>query len=186
MANIRKLASRASESTGFNPVIGSNARVLILGSLPSQQSLAQNEYYANPRNAFWRIICEIASIESSETYEARCSQLIQKGIGLWDVLMSSVRPGSLDSAIDLASARENDFAGLLARHKELKCIGFNGMKSRQLFDRLVLKSFSLPNGVELVNLPSSSPAHAAMSFERKLELWSVIARHLDPHDQTQN
>ena len=174
------------ESTGFKPVIGGSARILILGSLPSQQSLAQNEYYANPRNAFWRIICEIASIESDDTYEARCSQLISQGIGLWDVLQSSVRPGSLDSAIDLASAKENDFPGLLTRQKELKCIAFNGMKSRQLFDRLVLKSFSLSNGVELVNLPSSSPAHAAMSIERKIELWSVISRHLNPHDQTQD
>lgn len=171
------------ESRGFNPVIGNNAQVLILGSLPSQQSLARGEYYANPRNAFWRIISDIASIESGDSYETRCSHLINKGIALWDVLMSSVRPGSLDSAIDLATAKTNDFADLLARHRKIKLIGFNGMKSRQLFDRLVLKSFSLPNGVELVNLPSTSPAHAAMSFETKLELWSVIGKYIDPEYQ---
>ena len=165
------------ESKGFSPVIGSNARVMILGSLPSQQSLIQQEYYANPRNVFWRIMGEITSIKCSDAYETRCGELINHGFALWDVLKSSVRPGSLDSSIEVRSARENDFAGLLAQHREIKLIAFNGMKSRQLFDQLVLKSFSLPNGVELVNLPSSSPAHAAMSFETKRELWSVIGTH---------
>lgn len=167
----------AVESRGFSPVIGSNARVLILGSLPSQQSLIQQEYYANPRNAFWRIMREITSIKYSDAYEARCNGLINHRFALWDVLKSSLRPGSLDSSIEVKSAKENDFAGLLAQHREIKLIAFNGMKSRQLFDQLVLKSFSLPNGVELVNLPSSSPAYAAMSFETKLELWSVIGTH---------
>ena len=97
-----------------------------------------------------------------------------------------MRPGSLDSAIELASARENDFRSFLARHKEIRLIGFNGRKSRQLFDQLVLKSWSLPHAVELVNLPSSSPANAAMSFEKKLELWSVVATYLDPVDPLQD
>ncbi len=170
-------------SQGLPPVIGSNAKVLILGSLPSRQSLLEQEYYANPRNAFWRIMGEIVSLRNTDSYEDRCSMLIYNGIALWDVLESSVRPGSLDSAIDLGSAKENDFSSLLARHKGIMLICFNGMKARNLFDRLVLKSRSLPSEYELVNLPSSSPAHAAMTFEKKLEHWFVIARHLDPDGQ---
>jgi hypoxanthine-DNA glycosylase len=170
-------------SQGLPPVIGSNAKVLILGSLPSRQSLLEQEYYANPRNAFWRIMGEIVLLRNTDSYEDRCSMLINNGIALWDVLESSVRPGSLDSAIDVGSAKENDFSSLLARHKGIMLICFNGMKARNLFDRLVLRSRSLPSEYELVNLPSSSPAHAAMSFEKKLEHWFVIARHLDTDGQ---
>lgn len=157
--------------------------MLILGSLPSRQSLLKQEYYANPRNAFWRIMGEIVLLKNTDSYENRCSVLINNGIALWDVLESSVRPGSLDSAIDIASAKENDFSSLLGRHKGIMLICFNGMKARNLFDRLVLKSRPLPSAYELVNLPSSSPAHAAMSFEKKLEHWSVIARRLGPDGQ---
>jgi hypoxanthine-DNA glycosylase len=177
-SGIEATETHSAASQGFSPVIGDHARVLILGSLPSQQSLLQQEYYANPRNVFWRIMGDMLSFSSNGLYEHRCNELINKGVSLWDVLKSSVRPGSLDSAIEVASAEENDFPDLLERHSEIQLIGFNGVKSRQLFDRLVLKSWSLPNGVELVNLPSSSPAHAAMSFETKLELWSVIRAHV--------
>lgn len=167
-------------SQGFAPVIGDNARVLILGTLPSRQSLAKQEYYANPRNAFWRIMAAILSLNADDSYDIRCNDLINKRIALWDVLRSSVRPGSLDSSIDLKSARQNDFASLLAANSTIELIGFNGMKSRQLFDRMLIKNASLPNGVDLVNLPSSSPAHAAMSFDAKLERWSVIGDFLKP------
>jgi TDG/mug DNA glycosylase family protein len=179
-------ATSGKASQGFSPLIGNNAKVLILGSLPSRQSLEQQEYYANPRNAFWRIMGELTSLHLRDTYSDRCNTLILHGLSLWDVLKSSVRPGSLDSAIELASARENDFREFLTRHKEIKLIGFNGKKSRQLFDQLVLKSWSLPRAVELVNLPSSSPANAAMSFEKKLECWSVVAAYLDPVNPLQN
>jgi TDG/mug DNA glycosylase family protein len=177
------MPSQDPASQGFEPVIGGNAKVLILGSLPSQLSLARQEYYANPRNTFWRIMGEIIPTQENPSYETRCNTLTDKGVALWDVLKSSVRPGSLDSAIDIASARENDFPKLLAQHSGIEFICFNGVKARELFDRLVLKLWLLPSGVQLVNLPSSSPAHAAMSFEQKLQLWSVIGRYIDLDEQ---
>jgi len=171
-------------SRGFPPVIGSDAKVLILGSLPSRQSLLEHEYYANPRNAFWRIMAEIgASGGGIDSYEDRCNALINNGIALWDVLASSVRPGSLDSSIDLASAKENNFPDLLARYRGIMLICFNGVKARQLFDRLVLRSMPVPAGCELIDLPSSSPAHAAMSFETKIKHWRVVGRYIGQHDR---
>ena len=166
-------------SQGFAPVIGGRPKVLILGSLPSQQSLCSKQYYANPRNAFWRIMGEIVGFDSNTSYDTRCNTLINNGIMLWDVLESSRRPGSLDAAIDVASARENDFSALLQQHPEIMLICFNGMKARELFNRFVLVSISLPDGCKLINLPSTSPAHAAMRVEEKLGRWSVIGELLD-------
>ena len=153
--------------------------MLILGSLPSRLSLTEQEYYANPRNAFWRIMREIAGFGGNDSYECRCNKLINKGIAVWDVLASSLRPGSLDSAIDVASATENDFSSLFEQHPRIALIGFNGKKARELFDRLVLCSTTVPEGCKLVDLPSSSPAHAAINFEQKLERWSIIGQYLE-------
>jgi len=177
----------AVASRGFAPIIGGNAKVLILGSLPSQQSLIQQEYYANPRNTFWRIMSEIVAFGSGNAYQERCKYLVNKGIAVWDVLASSVRPGSLDSAIDIDSARANDFSDLFGRQPGIKLIGFNGMKARDLFDRLVLRTVSLPDGCMLVNLPSTSPAHAAMNYTDKLGHWSVIGQFIgrDDHDESE-
>lgn len=169
----------AALSTGFAPVIDDNARLLILGSLPSQMSLDKQQYYANPRNSFWQIMHEIAGTGSNDSYESRCKQLIKNGIALWDVLASSKRPGSLDSAIDLSSATGNDFSSLFDRYQGIALIAFNGRKARNLFDRLLLRTTRLPEGCKLVDLPSSSPAHAAMTVDEKIERWSVIDQYLD-------
>jgi double-stranded uracil-DNA glycosylase len=177
-------SKREAASRGFPPVLGDNAKVLILGSLPSRQSLRMQEYYANPRNAFWRIMAAIGALDgATSAYGDRCNSLINNRIALWDVLASSIRPGSLDSAIDLASATENDFSGLFAQQQGIMLVCFNGMKARQLFDRLVLRSMSVPAGCELIDLPSSSPAHAAMSFEKKLEHWRVVGRYIGLDDR---
>ena len=123
-------------------------------------------------------MAEIAGPGENDSYKSRCNKLIRKGICLWDVLASSKRPGSLDSAIDMASATGNDFSSLLEQHPEIALICFNGKKSRELFDRLVLRSTMVPEGCNLANLPSSSPAHAAMNFDQKLERWSIIGQYL--------
>jgi len=173
------VATSNTVSEGFAPVIGDTARVLILGSLPSQLSLTKQEYYANPRNAFWRIMREFVGFSDNDSYEYRCNTLINKNIALWDVLASSLRPGSLDSAIDVASATENNFSSLFEQHPRITLICFNGKKARELFDRLVLCSTTVPEGCKLVDLPSSSAAHAVMNLEQKLERWSIISQHLE-------
>ena len=173
-------------SRGFAPVIGQGAKVLILGSLPGQPSLLAGQYYANPRNSFWRIMDDIVGLSPNDDYTEKCISLINNGISLWDVLESAVRPGSLDSAIDTASAKANNFAGLFARHPGIELICFNGKKAQDLFARRVVKTTALPAKCEQLILPSSSPAHASMNFEQKLQQWSIIGRYLAPVDRRIN
>lgn len=159
-------ASKASE--GFPPVAGVDARVLILGSLPGQRSIAEQQYYAHPQNAFWPIMRELFGIEGS--YVDRCEQLVKNRVALWDVLRSSVRAGSLDASIKLDSALVNDFKGFLVAHTGVRLIAFNGRKAEQLFAKFVDVQ-AIEHSIQRVGLPSTSPAYAAMSFSGKLALW---------------
>lgn len=160
-------------STGFPPIAGPDARILILGSLPSRRSLEVGEYYAHPRNAFWRIMGEL--IGAKGDYAERCERLTEAGIAVWDVLCSSVRPGSLDADIRIDTAKPNDFAGFFARHPGVRRVGLNGRKAESLYRRLVLPELDAPSR-DLIPLPSTSPAHAAMPFDKKLEIWrSMLA-----------
>ena len=155
-------------SEGFPAVEGADARLLVLGSLPGQRSLAEQQYYAHPQNAFWRIMEEVLGINGS--YEQRCRQLVAQRVALWDVLASSVRPGSMDADIRLDGARVNDFAAFFVRHPGLRMIAFNGRKAEQLFTRLVgVDTVGKP--VQLIGLPSTSPAYAALPFAGKLAEW---------------
>lgn len=166
-------AESPESSSGFAPIAGSDPTILILGSLPGIRSIEAGEYYAHARNAFWPIMRELYGIDGG--YAERCAQLTQHGIAVWDVLRSSVRPGSLDSDIRLETAAPNDFAGFFAAHSAVARIGFNGRKAEDLYRRLVLPSLRAPTH-ELVSLPSTSPAHAAMLFDKKLEIWrSMLA-----------
>lgn len=148
--------------------------MLVLGSLPSQRSIAAQQYYAHPQNAFWRIMEELFGIRGD--YAERCSQLCERRIALWDVLASSVRPGSMDSDIDIESARVNDFSSFFAAHEQIDLIAFNGKKSEQLFRRFVDVRL-LGRKVEFRGLPSTSPAYASMSFSGKVTAWR---KALDP------
>ena len=164
-------ADSLSASSGFPPIAGPGARVLVLGTLPSQASLAAGQYYAHPHNAFWKIMAEIAG--ATGDYEQRRAALVGAGIAVWDVLASSIRPGSMDSDIDVASARPNDFPAFLANQQRLQLVCFNGQKAEQLFTRLVQPKLE-PNELRTARLPSTSPAYASMSFEQKLEAWRGI------------
>ena len=155
-------------SEGFAPIERADARILILGSLPGRRSLAEGEYYAHPQNAFWRIMAEILGIRGA--YEERAAQLIANHIALWDVLASSVRPGSMDADISLERARANDFSTFFAGHPGLRTIAFNGKKAEQLFTRLAADAIT-DNSLRLIGLPSTSPAYAAMPFSGKLAAW---------------
>ena len=155
-------------SEGFPPIARPDARILILGSLPGERSIAAQQYYAHPQNAFWRIMRELFGIEGD--YRSRCEQLTRRRVALWDVLHSSVRPGSLDSAIRLDSAVTNDFAAFFVEHPHLRLIAFNGRKAEQLFARNVGEAVP-ETQVPRIGLPSTSPAYAAMPFSGKLAAW---------------
>jgi double-stranded uracil-DNA glycosylase len=155
-------------SEGFPPIAQRDARILILGSLPGQRSIDEQQYYAHPQNAFWRIMRELFAIEGE--YAARCELLSRHGIALWDVLHSSVRPGSMDASIRLDKAVANDFKTFFARHSDINLIAFNGRKAEELFLRNVSDEM-IGRWIERVGLPSTSPAYAAMPFSGKLAAW---------------
>jgi len=161
---------------GFLPILGSEANVLILGTLPSQQSLIKQQYYGHPRNAFWPIMGELFGAGLDKVYADRAGLLSSYGIAVWDVLKSGSRPGSMDAAIDESSAVPNDFERLYSLHPEIRLVCFNGQAAGRLFRRLVPMSVQESFGaVRFVTMPSTSPAYAAMSFEEKLQQWSAIA-----------
>jgi hypoxanthine-DNA glycosylase len=169
-------------SSGFPPVARKNARVLVLGSLPSEASLSAGEYYAHPRNAFWKIMKEITG--ASGSYEDRCRALMDAGIAVWDVLASSIRPGSLDADIRLSSAVANDFGRFFAEHSELQIVCFNGRKAELMFRRFVMPSI-LQSDVDFAVLPSTSPAHASVPVAQKLAHWrGIIEPHIGGGEQT--
>ena len=159
----------------FAPIVPDRARVLILGSMPGQSSLDANQYYAHPRNSFWFILEHLFSRNTNMEYSQRRQMLLDNHIALWDVLQACVRPGSLDSAIDSKSTVANDFADLFSRQPGISHVFFNGARAQQEYERHVLAQ--LPEQFSSINyqrLPSTSPAHAAMSRDQKLKEWSVI------------
>ena len=164
-------------STGFPPIVGAGASVLVLGSLPSQKSLQASEYYAHPQNAFWRIMGRLFGAGPEDSYQQRTASLISNGIAVWDVLASSIRPGSMDSDIDLATARPNDFASFFEANAAIELVCFNGQKAAGMFEELVLAEHAeLRSDRQFETLPSTSPAYASMPFEEKLAKWSIVLR----------
>lgn len=161
---------------GFPPLLGPGARVLVLGTLPSRQSLLKHQYYGHPQNAFWRIMGELFGAGPERTYAERSIRLMGAGVAVWDVLASSVRPGSMDSSIDPATATPNDFRSLFATEPQIRLVCFNGQSAAKLFERLVAPTLEKGSNItEYRTLPSTSPAHAAMSFEQKLHRWEIVA-----------
>jgi double-stranded uracil-DNA glycosylase len=162
-------------SVGFGPVASANARVLILGSLPGRVSLEMQQYYAQPHNAFWRIMGRHLSFAPDLPYPERLIALKNCGIALWDVCASAHRPGSLDSAIVGASVIPNDFPAFLGGHTAIKSVYFNGSKAAALYRGLVMPRLPAKlQQLEYVLLPSTSPAHAGMTFAGKLSRWSRV------------
>ncbi len=161
-------------SGGFAPISSVDARVLVLGTLPGRLSLETEEYYAQPRNAFWRIVAELLGPVAELSYELRKQQLIENRIALWDVLASGDRVGSLDSRIKLSTAVPNDFRTFFNAHKHLELICFNGGMAAEIYERKVLSNLfvdmhQIPRRV----LPSTSPANTTR-FEQKLSSWRAL------------
>lgn len=156
---------------GFAPVVDDGARLLILGSFPSVQSLATRQYYGNPRNAFWPITSALFGFDVQAPYETRLAALQSHGVALWDVLHKCRRVGSSDAKINLKTLVPNDFRHLFASHQRIKRVYFNGQTAEKLFRRLV--DVEAPVSYRL--LPSTSPARA-MPPGQKLDAWRVTAR----------
>jgi hypoxanthine-DNA glycosylase len=161
----------------FAPVIGENPRILILGSMPGVASLDAVQYYAHPRNAFWPIMGELFGIDPTTDYAQRIAQISQQPVVLWDTLHSCYRPGSLDSAITRDSVQANDIPGLLGEFTQIKAVACNGATSANYFRKLVLPQIS--PSIELLKMPSTSPANAAMNFAQKLAAWRRLLDFLD-------
>lgn len=164
--------------TSFPPVVTAATRVLILGSMPGTRSLAERQYYAHPRNLFWPLMDELFGIDREWPYEWRLEALLAHGVGLWDVLQHCEREGSLDANIVTPTEVPNDFAALLPRLPKLTTIGFNGKKAEQAFRRHVIPTLP-PAGLEtleLLALPSTSPANASISWSDKLAAWRQIGQ----------
>lgn len=156
---------------GFAPIAGPNARVLVLGSMPGVASLRAGQYYGHPRNAFWPIMARLFGVDATAPYPQRVAALQRHGVAVWDVMAACVRPGSLDADIDPDSVQVNDFDHFLRGQPQLRRICFNGAKAHAVFRRQVVPALAAAPTLELVQLPSTSPAHAGMPFVDKCRLW---------------
>lgn len=156
----------AARLRSFGPVARGDARLLVLGSMPGEESLRRGEYYAHPRNAFWRIAGALWHFEAAAPYEERLEALQRAGVALWDVLGSCRRRGSLDA--DIQEAAPNDLPGLLARCPGVRLVGCNGGTAYA-----ALRRFFPDLAVPAVRLPSTSPAAAMWSESAKLALWTA-------------
>ena len=159
--------NRGDPVVGFPAVAAPDARALILGTAPSVLSLQAGEYYAHPRNAFWPLLSALWGIDlRALPYAQRLAAAGARGLGIWDVYARCRREGSLDSAIE--DAEPNDLAALARRLPLLAAIAHNGGESARAMR--VTRALGLP----VYRLPSTSPANASWSFERKLAAWRMV------------
>ena len=175
MHDSQKLSKAAVCS--FPPIANRDSRVLVLGSMPGAASLRVSRYYAYPHNTFWPIMGELFGAGSTVAYAKRVVLLKKAWIAVWDVLASCVREGSLDSDIDEASIVPNDFHAFLDAHPRIGHVFFNGAKAENSFRRYVSPHLS-ERGLHFTRLPSTSPAHASLSLEKKIAAWRVVAAAL--------
>lgn len=161
------------KSDCFAAMARPDARILVLGTLPGQASLAAGEYYAHPRNQFWRIVCDVLGAPIDLPYEARVHLLLDHGIALWDVCAAAHRPGSLDCSIEAATVVANDFRRFFAAHPRILRVCLNGQEAAKLYQRLVVKTLSEHLKNAWIALPSTSPANAGVPFEAKRRAWQA-------------
>lgn len=164
----------ARRKIAFPPSVDADTRLLILGSLPGDVSIKQGEYYAHRGNAFWALIGDVLDENDLRAlpYAMRLKRLRARGVGLWDVIESAEREGSLDSAIRAAEAR--DLAAFIARLPKLRAIAFNGKAAASHGRRKIAPT----TGLTLIDLPSSSGAYAAMPRAAKERAWSVLGNYI--------
>lgn len=181
---LRPGPSPAQRKAAFPPSVDADTRLLILGSLPGDASIRQGEYYAHRGNAFWTLMGDVLGEDlRGQPYAMRLKRLRARGVGLWDVIESAQREGSLDGAIRAAELR--DLGAFVARLPKLVAIGFNGKTSamqgrRQLGEMQGRRQLGDRPGLTLIDLPSSSGAYASLSRAQKAERWAALRSWIAP------
>ena len=166
---IPPLAPPDTRKRCFDPVVDANTRLLILGSLPGEKSLAHSQYYAHPQNKFWLLLGEVLGVDlKSLPYDARLATLLTHGVGLWDVVAQAQRSGSLDS--NIRERDDNDLVALAASLPRLDTIAFNGGTAARLGLKVLGEQ---AQRYRIVSLPSSSPAYT-LAYEAKLQQWKTL------------
>ncbi|MFB9245230.1 DNA-deoxyinosine glycosylase [Massilia antarctica] len=174
-------ADAAALKRCFAPVVDPHTRILVLGSLPGERSLAQQQYYGNRQNRFWTLMSELTGVDLvALDYDARLQALLAHGIGLWDVVAQATREGSLDSQI--RGQVGNDLPGLVASLPLLTTIGFNGGTAARLGMKALGEQAAR---YRIVNLPSSSPAYTA-PYTAKLAVWRTLCDTETPRPGVNN
>jgi TDG/mug DNA glycosylase family protein len=167
----------------FAPIAVADARVLVLGTMPSIASLAKQQYYGHPQNAFWPIMGRLFGAGPELPYEERKRVLTGMGVAVWDVLRECYREGSLDTAIEVESESPNEFVPFFRAHPAIVAVFFNGHKAESAFRRHVQPSlYKLNRKFDFARLPSTSPAHAGRNFAEKLKAWRAVKRALERKD----
>lgn len=163
----------------FGPIAAPDARVLVLGTVPSIASLAKQQYYGHPQNAFWPIMGRLFGAHRELPYDERKRVLCEHAVAVWDVFRECYREGSLDSSIEVESEAPNDFSTFFETHPGIHTVFFNGSKAEASFKRHVLPEITrLKPTLRYARLPSTSPAHAGRNFAQKLAAWRALTRAL--------
>jgi len=154
----------------FDPIFDSKSEILVLGSFPSVKSRENNFYYGHPQNRFWKVVSSVFSCPVPNTVDEKKKLLLENGIAVWDVIKSCEITGSADSTIK--SVTPNDMSKILS-YASIKNIYANGKTAQKLYNKYIKKS----TGVDIIALPSTSPANAAYSLEKLIKEWNVINEH---------
>lgn len=161
----------------FDHVADVNAKLLILGSIPGIRSLEKVQYYAHPRNQFWKIMAQLFKFDVECSYEKKLQILLSHNIALWDVISQCHRIGSLDTAIK--NPIPNDFNRFFSEHNNIKAIAFNGQKAYKEFEKKVLPNLNDDfKEIKRISLPSTSPANASMNYQQKYEIWNQLLSYI--------
>lgn len=160
----------------LDPIIDANSQILILGSMPGKESLAKKQYYGNPRNHFWKIICSILKLEVPSDYQTKVEMLKEHKIALWDVIHECERIGSLDS--DIKNEEPNNFEDFFKAYPHIKFVGFNGSKAFNVFKKNIGLDILADLDFKRLSSTSPTPGKNVKSYEEKVEDWSILKKYL--------